>query len=67
MTRSTGDDFGENEREEVFPPEGAGDGMNLLIGRRADKEEAAFAPDRHRRQGRLDCTARPPPFSYRYA
>ena len=35
---------GENEREEASPPEGAGDGMNLLIGWRDGGEEAAGAP-----------------------
>ena len=35
---------GENEREEASPPDGAGDGMNLLIGWRAGGEEASRAP-----------------------
>ena len=38
---------GENEREEAPPPEGAGDGMNLLIGWRADRAAAGTPePDR---------------------
>ena len=39
---------GESEREEANPPEGAGDGMDLLIGWRAGGEEAAgaAAPER---------------------
>ena len=38
---------GENEREEATPPEGAGDGMNLLIGWRADRAAAGTPePDR---------------------
>ena len=35
---------GENERKEASPPDGAGDGMNLLIGWRAGGEEASRAP-----------------------
>ena len=35
---------GENEREEASPPDGAGDGMNLLIGWRAGGEEASRTP-----------------------
>ena len=35
---------GENEREEASPPDGVGDGMNLLIGWRAGGEEASRAP-----------------------
>ena len=35
---------GENEREDASPPEGAGDGMNLLIGWRAGRADGAGAP-----------------------
>ena len=39
---------GENEREEATPPDGASDGMDLLIGWRAGENKAAgaSAPDR---------------------
>lgn len=39
---------GENEREDASPPEGAGEGMNLLIGWRAGRADGAEepAPDR---------------------
>ncbi len=36
---------GENERKEASPPDGAGDGMNLLIGWRAGGEEEAGEPE----------------------
>ena len=43
----------ENEREEASPPDGAGDGMNLLIGWRAVGEEASRAPASDRIAGEV--------------
>ena len=42
---------GENEREKASPPDGADDGMNLLIGWRAGKGETAGAPAADRSAG----------------
>ncbi len=42
---------GENEREEVSPHEGSGDGMNLLIGWRAGRADGAGEPEPDRSAG----------------
>ena len=45
---------GENEREDASPPEGAGEGMNLLIGWRAGREETVGEPEPDRSAGGAD-------------